>query len=86
MNPFTVIGGYWRCRGGREENRLYVVMGDGARDEVGGAIDRPYQVEQLMRSLERSRAKSLAFEPNSANPCYRLERSERTVSSIFEPC
>lgn len=56
--------GYVAMSRGREENRLYVVMGDGARDDVGGAIDRPYQVEQLMRSLERSRAKSLAFDPN----------------------
>lgn len=57
--------GYVAMSRGREENRLYVVMGDGTREEVGGAVDRPYQVEQLVRSLERSRAKSLAFDPNS---------------------
>lgn len=50
---------------GREENRLYVVMGDGCdRDDVGGAIERPYEVDQLVRTLERSRAKSMAFDPN----------------------
>jgi len=57
--------GYVAMSRGREENRLYVVMGDGCgRDEVGGAIDRPYEVDQLVASLERSRAKSLAFDPN----------------------
>ncbi len=56
--------GYVAMSRGREENRLYVVMGDGARDEVGGAVDRPYEVDQLVRSLERSRAKALAFDPN----------------------
>jgi len=56
--------GYVAMSRGREENRLYVVMGDGARDEVGGAVDRPYEVDQLVRSLERSRAKSLAFDAN----------------------
>ena len=45
---------------GREENRLYVVIGDGCdREDVGGAVERPYEVDQLIRSLERSRAKSL---------------------------
>ena len=56
--------GYVAMSRGREENRLYVVMGEGARDEVGGAVDRPYEVDQLVRSLERSRAKSLAFDMN----------------------
>lgn len=57
--------GYVAMSRGREENRLYVVMGDGCgRDDVGGAIERPYEVDQLVRSLERSRAKSLAFGPN----------------------
>lgn len=57
--------GYVAMSRGREENRLYVVMGDGCgRDEVGGAIERPYEVDQLVRSLERSRAKSLAFDPS----------------------
>ncbi|MDP9068419.1 MAG: relaxase domain-containing protein [Actinomycetota bacterium] len=56
--------GYVAMSRGREENRLYVVMGDGhGRDDVGGAVERPYQVDQLVRSLERSRAKSLAFDP-----------------------
>lgn len=40
-------------------------MGDGCgRDDVGGAIERPYEVDQLVRSLQRSRAKSMAFDPN----------------------
>lgn len=57
--------GYVAMSRGREENRLYVVMGDGcSRDDVGGAIERPYEVDQLVRSLERSRAKSMAFNPN----------------------
>lgn len=57
--------GYVAMSRGREENRLYVVMGDGCgRDDVGGAIERPYEVDQLVRSLERSRAKSMAFDPN----------------------
>jgi len=57
--------GYVAMSRGREENRLYVVMGDGGRDEVGGAVDRPYEVDQLVRALERSRAKSLAFDPDA---------------------
>lgn len=58
--------GYVAMSRGREENRLYVVMGDGGgRDDVGGAIERPDAVDQLVRSLERSRAKSLAFDQNS---------------------
>lgn len=57
--------GYVAMSRGREENRLYVVMGEGCgRDDVGGAIERPYEVDQLVRSLERSRAKSLAFDTN----------------------
>ncbi len=57
--------GYVAMSRGREENRLYVVMGDGCgRDDVGGAVERPYEVDQLVRSLERSRAKSMAFDPN----------------------
>ncbi|MEA2435260.1 MAG: hypothetical protein QOG54_2717 [Actinomycetota bacterium] len=57
--------GYVAMSRGREENRLYVVMGDGCgRDEVGGAVECPYEVDQLVRSLERSRAKSMAFDPN----------------------
>lgn len=57
--------GYVSMSRGREENRLYVVMGDGCgRDEVGGAVDRPYAVDELVRSLERSRAKSMAFDPD----------------------
>jgi len=57
--------GYVAMSRGREENRLYIVMGDGGgRDDVGGAIERPHEVDQLVRSLERSRAKSLAFDPN----------------------
>jgi Ti-type conjugative transfer relaxase TraA len=57
--------GYVAMSRGREENRLYVVMGDGCgRDEVGGAVDRPYAVDELVRSLERSRAKSMAFDPD----------------------
>jgi len=49
--------GYVAMSRGREENRLYVVMGDGCgHDEVGGAVDRPYAVDELVRSLERSRA------------------------------
>lgn len=57
--------GYVAMSRGREENRLYVVMGEGSdRDDVGGAIERPYEVDQLVRSLERSRAKSLAYEMN----------------------
>ncbi len=57
--------GYVAMSRGREENRLYVVMGDGCgRDEVGGAVDRPYAVDELVRSLERSRAKSMAFDPH----------------------
>ncbi|MCA1697071.1 MAG: ATP-binding domain-containing protein, partial [Actinobacteria bacterium] len=57
--------GYVAMSRGREENRLYVVMGDGCgRDDVGGAIERPHEVDQLVRSLERSRAKSMAFDPN----------------------
>lgn len=57
--------GYVAMSRGREENRLYVVMGDGfGRDQVGGAIERPYEVDQLVRSLERSAAKSFAFEEN----------------------
>ena len=56
--------GYVAMSRGREENRLYVVMGDGCgREDVGGAVERPYQADQLVRSLERSRAKSLAFDP-----------------------
>jgi uncharacterized protein YoxC len=56
--------GYVAMSRGREENRLYVVMGEGwGRDETGGAIERPYALDQLVRSLERSRAKSLASEP-----------------------
>jgi Ti-type conjugative transfer relaxase TraA len=58
--------GYVAMSRGREENRLYVVMGDGCgREDVGGAVERPYQVDQLVRSLERSRAKSLAFDSYS---------------------
>lgn len=58
--------GYVAMSRGREENRLYVVVGDGwSRDDVGGAIERPYEVDQLVRSLERSRAKSLASDLNS---------------------
>jgi len=58
--------GYVAMSRGRQENRLYVVIGDGCgRDDVGGAIERPYEVDQLVRSLERSRAKSMAFGPNS---------------------
>jgi ATP-dependent exoDNAse (exonuclease V) alpha subunit len=35
--------GYVAMSRGREENRLYVVMGDGCgREEVGGAVERPY--------------------------------------------
>lgn len=56
--------GYVAMSRGREENRLYVVMGDAGRDETGGAIDRPYPVDQLVHALERSRAKSLAFSPD----------------------
>jgi Ti-type conjugative transfer relaxase TraA len=57
--------GYVAMSRGREENRLYVVMGNGCgRDDVGGAVERPYEVDQLVRSLERSRAKSLAFDAN----------------------
>ncbi len=57
--------GYVAMSRGREENRLYVVMGDDVgRDDVGGAVERPYEVDQLVRSLERSRAKSLAFDAN----------------------
>jgi hypothetical protein len=57
--------GYVAMSRGREENRLYVVMGvDSGRDDVGGAVERPYEVDQLVRSLERSRAKSLAFDAN----------------------
>ena len=58
--------GYVAMSRGREENRLYVVMGDGyGRDDVGGAIERPHEVDQLVHSLERSRAKSMAFDPIS---------------------
>ncbi len=58
--------GYVAMSRGREENRLYVVMGDGCgRDEVGGAVDRPVAVDELVRSLERSRAKSMAFDPHA---------------------
>jgi Ti-type conjugative transfer relaxase TraA len=68
--------GYVAMSRGREENRLYVVMGDGGgRDDVGGAIDRPHEVDQLVRSLERSRAKSLAFDTNG-------EVSERDTQSL----
>jgi len=57
--------GYVAMSRGREENRLYVVMGDGCgREEVGGAVERPYAVDELVRSLERSRAKSMAFDPD----------------------
>jgi hypothetical protein len=55
--------GYVAMSRGREENRLYVVMGDGAREDAGGAVDRPYEVDQLVRALERSKAKTLAFDP-----------------------
>ena len=55
--------GYVAMSRGREENRLYVVVGDGCdRDDVGGAVERPHEVDQLVRSLERSRAKSLALD------------------------
>jgi Ti-type conjugative transfer relaxase TraA len=68
--------GYVAMSRGREENRLYVVMGDGCgRDDVGGAIERPNEVDQLVRSLERSRAKSLAFDANG-------EISERDTQAL----
>ena len=55
--------GYVAMSRGREENRLYVVMGDGCgRDEVGGAVERPYVLDELTRALERSKAKSLAID------------------------
>lgn len=68
--------GYVAMSRGREENRLYIVMGDGCgREDVGGAIERPPEVDQLVRSLERSRAKSLAFDANG-------EASERDTQSL----
>jgi Ti-type conjugative transfer relaxase TraA len=73
--------GYVAMSRGREENRLYVVMGDGyGRDDVGGAIERPYEVDQLVRCLERSMAKSMAFDPDGLReidtPSLRLEQQE----------
>jgi hypothetical protein len=58
--------GYVAMSRGREENRLYVVMGEGSgRDETGGAVERPYELDQLIRSLGRSKAKSLASDPHT---------------------
>lgn len=55
--------GYVAMSRGREENRLYVVMGEGyGRDEVGGTVERPRALEELVWALERSKAKSLAFD------------------------
>jgi Ti-type conjugative transfer relaxase TraA len=76
--------GYVAMSRGREENRLYVVMGDGAREDVGGAIDRPYEVDQLVRALERSKAKTLAFDPSADIGTWDTDslRSERDM--IYE--
>ena len=58
--------GYVAMSRGREENRLYVVMGDGCgREETGGAVERPYAVDEIVRALARSRAKALAFDPDA---------------------
>jgi hypothetical protein len=58
--------GYVAMSRGREENRLYVVMGEGSgREETGGAVERPYELDQLVRSLGRSKAKSLASDPHA---------------------
>ena len=57
--------GYVAMSRGRQENRLYVVMGDACgRDDVGGAVERPYEIDLLVHSLERSRAKSMAYDPS----------------------
>lgn len=70
---------------GREENRLNVVMGDGCgRDEVGGAVDRPYAVDELVRSLERSRAKSMAFDPNGDIAAADTASLRGDLSGIYE--
>ncbi|MPZ69908.1 MAG: relaxase domain-containing protein [Actinobacteria bacterium] len=68
--------GYVAMSRGREENRLYVVMGDGCgRDEVGGTVERPYVLDELTRALERSKAKSLASDLGEERDIARIDRA-----------
>jgi hypothetical protein len=75
--------GYVAMSRGRDDNRLYAVVGDSyGRDEVGGRVERPEALEGLARALERSKAKQLAFDDEEVDladrdlPALRAERDE----------